>query len=371
MAGTATVNGAALASTGTGGTLTFKEQMSSIFAVEAENSNPLQIAGMVGKQEEDRNAVIVKLKPLNTGGDSITYSLRMKLKTQGVDGDGVIEGNEPHLEFYADTVKIDQKSFPVKLPGKMGQQYLRLKDLRKEAVSAITVQGGEWEGEMAIKMIAGKLGTNYEILPSTFSGWAGNPLVDVDTDHLMHGGSATSKATLQTTDTFKAADLLRMKTRAKTMSPKVPALKIGGKEVHIVLMHPYVLKDLKTEVGDNAWAAIERAKLQGGQDPKMNGLINAAAGALHGCLLFDYELVPLFTDYGAGSNVTASRVLFLGAQAAVLAFAGPLEWEFEEERFNYKKVYGCNASTIRAVKPTIFGSKRFGMLAMDVATTAA
>jgi N4-gp56 family major capsid protein len=371
MAGTPTIDGAALASTGTGGALTFKEQMSSILATEASNENPLEFDGIIGAEVDDKNAAIVRLKPLSGGGDQMTYSMRTRLRGPGVDNDDDIEGNEQELTLYSDSIKLALKNFPVALPGRMGLQFLKLGDLRKEAVAAIKEQGSSWEAELAITMLAGKLGTNYEILPSDFTGW-GSTLTDVDATHQMYGNDATAKANLDSADTFVLSDLVRMRAKAKTLTPKVMPIKVGTKKYYIVLMHPDVVRDLKTSTATLNWGDLEKAKMQGGS--KNSALVDGSIGIYHGCLLYEYELMPIYTDYGAGSNVRASRILFLGQQAGV-KLTGKFpnstgEWDFEEKKFQYGQKYGANVSCMVAYKPCIFNSKRFGMLAMDVATLA-
>jgi N4-gp56 family major capsid protein len=272
-------------------------------------------------------------------------------------------------------VLIDQARFGTRIAGRMTMQFTK-QDLRKDSVSRLVEQSSAWETALTVTMLSGKIGTQTaltDIVGAGFTGWAGNSLVDVDSTHLYWGGDAISKALLDASDRISYNDFVRASTYQDTLSPKVPRLKVGGKNMRgIALMHPYVLRDLKTAVGDNTWSQIERAKLQGGQEFSANGLISGSAGVLDGWVIMTSELCPIYTDYGGGS-VQASRVLFLGAQAGVYLtgkFGDGTEWDYVEKKFDADNQIGFYSGKILGIKPTIFNSKRLGMLAFDVAAAS-
>lgn len=79
-----------------------------------------------------------------------------------------------------------------------------------------------------------------------------------------------------------------------------------------------------------------------------------------------------FTDYGAASNVSASRGLVLGCQAGVIAFGSPGQdlrfgWH-EEERDNGNRLV-ITTHTIFGFTKVTFNGYDFGVMVMDTAAT--
>jgi N4-gp56 family major capsid protein len=346
---------------------TFKQQMAGVFATEVPNLDPTEAPGFVGKDE----AAIIQVGGLEEGGDQVTYNLLYQQDDAGIDGDGTLEGNEGALSYADDAIKIDQKRFAIKLGGRMSEQRVKLK-LRKDAVSNLKSLHARWRAELFMTMLTGKLGTNRTLLPASFTGFAGNTLTDVDSDHLLYAGNATAKADVDSADTFTLDDLIDLVTKAKTVANIIEPIRVQGKEVFLVVLHPYVVRDLKKATGENSWGAVERALLTGGLDPSKSNIIKGAIGMYHGCVLIESQYCGTFSDYGAGSNVAASRVILLGKKAGVVARGkGDFEnWMYNEETFDYGNQVGFAAGQITGMKATIFASKRYAMLAMDCAAAA-
>lgn len=357
----------------TSSTLTFKQQLSGVFATEERVFNEFLRNGWMG---EGDNNIFRKLPALKEGGDQTTYPLLMQLEGPPVAGDGTIEGNERSLTYYSDSILIDQARFGARINGRMTMQFTKQK-LREDHIRQLSAQSADWEMAMAITMLAGKLGTQTALTNKIgvgFTGWAGNSLTDVDSGHLFFGGDASSKATVDALDKITFNDFVRIGTAQDTLVPKIPRLKIGGQNMRgMALMHPEVLRDLKlASTGAITWTDIERAKLQGGDDFRKNGLVTGAAGILDGWAIHTSELCPIYTDYGAGS-VRASRVLFLGAGAGTCLtgkFSDGVEWDYVEKKFDADNQLGFYVGKIIGYKPAIFNSKRFGMAALDVACAA-
>jgi N4-gp56 family major capsid protein len=357
----------------TSSSLTFKQQLSGLFATEERVNNEFVKNGWRGK---GANFIFRELPAMKEGGDSTTYPLLMQLEGPPVAGDSPIEGNERALTYYSDIILLDQARFGAKIAGRMAQQFTK-QQLREDHISNLSAQSADWELAVSITMLSGKIGTQTALTNKVgvgFAGWAGNTLTDVDSTHLYWGGDATSKATLDALDKITYNDFVRMSTVAYTTVPKIPRLKIGGQYIKgVALMHPDVKRDLQLSMtGALTWAEIEKAKLQGGADFKNSGIVSGAAGILDGWIIQESELCPIYTDYGAGS-VRASRVLFLGAGAGTYLtgkFGDGVEWDYVEKKFDADNQLGFYVGKILGVKPAIFNSKRFAMLALDVACAA-
>lgn len=356
---------------GTSSSLTDKVIRSTIFANQLTHENPLEQSGMIGVGP---NFVVQVLNDdLDKGGDQITYHRANKFTGAGFDEGDPVEGYEQTGTFDDDSVKVSSKEFPFRISLVMDDQRTMLNMLEIH-MNKLREQIVEWKSWLVLTYLSGKVGTNVEILPTDFTGWAGNTLTDVDTTHLMYGGNATAKNDLDSSDTMVLTDFVRLKDKARTLSYKIPPVKIKGKNYHIVLLHSNVYRDLRTSAATQNMYDVDKATLSGGQSPMENQIFTAMAGIMNGCIIIVCDQCAIYTDYGAGSNVRASRVLFLGPQAAVWAMgrkAQKVEWEFVKETFEYKKEMGVLARTIGGCKAVIFNSQRSAMLAMDVATLAA
>lgn len=355
----------------TSSTLAEKVLMSEVFTKQVALMNPLEQQGMIGAGK----GYVVQLlnSNLDKGGDQITYHRKNKLTGPGHDEGDPKEGYEQAIAFHDDSVKVSSKEFTVRVALVVDDQRTLL-DMVDESMDSLRDQVAEWKAWIVITFLAGKVGTNVQILPTSFTGWAGNTLTDVDSNHLMYGGNATAKADVDSSDTMVLADFTRLKDKAMTLTYKIPTLNIKGRNLNVVLIHPNVYRDLRTSTATQSLWELDKAQLQGGADPMANGLITAAAGIVSGCIIIVCEQCPIYTDYGAGSNVRASRVLFLGPQAAVWAMgrkAQKVEWEFVKKKFEYDSEVGICARTIGGCKAVIYNSERSAMIAMDVATLAA
>ena len=355
----------------TSSTLTDKVIRSTIFANQLTHENPLEQSGMIGVGPG--YVVQILNSDLDKGGDQITYHRANKFTGPGFDEGDPKEGYEQAGTFDDDSVLVSSKEFAFRVSLVMDDQRTML-DMVEIEMGKLREQIVEWKSWLILTYLSGKVGTNVEILPTTFTSWAGNSLTDVDTTHLMYGGNATAKNDLDSSDTMVMTDFVRLKDKARTLTYKIPPVKIKGKNYHIVLLHSNVYRDLRTSSATQNMYDVDKATLQGGMSPMENQIFSAMAGVINGCIIIVCDQCAIYTDYGAGGTTRASRVLFLGPQAAVWALgrkAQKTEWVFEKETFEYKSEVGVLARTIGGCKAVIFNSQRSAMLAMDVATLAA
>lgn len=79
---------------------------------------------------EGKDSLIYQLpETKKTAGDKVTYGLRTVLSGNGVSGDGTLEGVEESLNFYNDSVTLDQLRHAVR--SKMASLY---RNIQKEMV---------------------------------------------------------------------------------------------------------------------------------------------------------------------------------------------------------------------------------------------
>lgn len=87
-------------------------------------------------------------------------------------------------------------------------------------------------------------------------------------------------------------------------------------------------------------------------------------------VLHEHQAVIRMADYGSGNNVEAARALFLGVQAAVIAFGSKgnglrFGW-YEEERDSGNQVV-ISTHSIFGISKVQFNAKDFGIMAIDTA----
>lgn len=317
----------------------------------------------------------------NDAGDQVSYDLVMQLKMKPIQGDSNLRGNEEDLKFYTDNLYIDQMRGGVNTGGKMSRKRT-IHDLRKIA----RVRQGEWWSrlfdETLFQYLSGARGVNGDFIEdSTFTGYAGNAFAAPDNQHLLYGAASTavtSKAGLASTDKFNLALIDRAVARASTMGggtsgvPAIQPVEIDGEEHYVIVMHPWQEYDLRTSTATGQWLDIQKAAAA--SEGRNNPIFKGGLGLYNDVVLHKHRGVIRFSDYGAGSNVAAARALFMGRQAAVVAFGSPgtgLRFDWNEESEDRGNQVVITTGSIFGVKKTAFTidgtSRDFGVIALDTA----
>lgn len=320
----------------------------------------------------------------NDAGDSISYDLVMQLRMQPVEGDQLLEGREEDLKFYTDAVYIDQARGGVNTGGRMTRKRT-IHDVRKLA----RARQAEWWArvfdELFFMYLSGARGVNSDYTyPLNYSGFANNALVAPDTYHLITQGGKT-KSTLSATTTGLDGDCLTLATidmarnRAAVMGggtsgiPAMEPIMIDGEEHFVCVMHPHQVYSLRNTTSAGNWLDIQKAAAAA--EGRNNPIFKGGLGMYNNVVLHDHRAVIRFSDYGAGT-VKAARALFLGRQAAVVAFGSPgtdLRFDWHEESRDNGNQAVISTSSIFGIKKTSFDTKTttgkldFGVIAIDSA----
>lgn len=311
-------------------------------------------------------------------GEQITYDLSMQLNMQPIEGDAELHGKEEGLSFYTDNVYIDQMRGGADCGGRMTRKRT-LHDLRKVAKARSVDWWARVFDEIIVMYLSGARGTNTEfVFPTTYSGFANNSLTAPDSNHIVYGGTATLKSNVTANDKMSTLPIDRAVAYAEMMGgggpayseiPQIQKCEVDGEEVFLMIMDPYQKFDLRRNTTTNDWADIQKAIATAAG--KESAFIKGGIGMWNGVVLHSHPNIIRFTDYGAGS-VAASRALFCGNQAGVIAFGSPGQdlrfgWH-EEERDNGNKVI-ITTHTIWGFKKVTFNGNDFGVMAIDTAAT--
>ncbi len=314
----------------------------------------------------------------NDAGDTITYDLVMALKMAGIEGDEILRGKEENLSLYTDSVSIDQLRGGVNTGGKMTRKRT-LHDLRKIARARESEWWARIFDEMFFIYLSGARGVNDDFnTPLNFTGRAGNPLVAPDSQHLMYGGAATSKATLTTADKMSLKLVDRLVARASMMGggtagiPSIEPMMIEGEERYVLVMNPWQAYDLRTNSSNGEWLDVQKAAAAA--EGRKNPIFTGNMGMHNDVVLQQHKAIIRLGGYGAGANVDAARALFMGRQAGVVAFGSAgdgLKFDWTEETEDRGNQLVITTASIFGIKKTAFVidgvSRDFGVIAVDTA----
>jgi N4-gp56 family major capsid protein len=172
-----------------------------------------------------------------------------------------------------------------------------------------------------------------------------------------------------TTNNLDLHDIDRLVAKAKTFSPMIRPIKVGGEDKWVAFLHPYQVYALRGNTSTGQYIDIQKAAMTGGQVAN-NPLYTGALGEYNGVILHEDVRVPPTQDNGgtgitAASSQNAYRACFAGAQAASFAVGqdntdGAMNWV--EELFDYENQLGVSAGMIFGLKKMVFNSKDFATI---------
>lgn len=331
---------------------------------------------MMGSGEETQMP-IQRLDYLeNEAGEQITYDLSLQLTGEPTEGDDDLEGNVERLKFATDKMYIDQLRKGADGGGRMTQKRT-LHSLRKVARARLTEYFARLYDEIITMYASGARGINADFIYGlAFTGRANNPLKAPDSTHQMYGGSATSKATITSSDKMGIAVLEKLPVRAKLMGggtqniPRIQPILVEGMKTFVLVLSPYQIHSLRTETGASGWLEIQKSLAT--SIGKNSPIIKGGVGMHNQIVIHEHESTIRFNDYGSGANLAAARGLFLGRQAVCMAFGSSgnrMAFDWNEELKDHKNRPEFSASTIFGTKKCSFSiagtEYDFGSIAVD------
>ena len=326
----------------------------------------------------ENNIIERKVDLEQSAGDEIRFDLNMKLRGDMTEGDDVVEGREENLTFLQDVVRIDQARKGADAGGRMTRKRT-LHNLRQIAKDRVAEFTAEWTDELMIVYLSGAAPGSYVNEDAMVRRpFATNPIEAPDRFHMVYGGSANSKATLEESHRMSRDLIERVSVMPRMMAAlddtgqtvKMSPVSVeeGGKHF-VMLMSPFQMHDLRNGAGELGWAAIQKAAAAA--EGKNNPLFKGGAGMINDVVLHQHENVRRFRDYGAGQNVEAHRALFMGRQAGVLAYGNGgngTRFQWVEESKDAGNRVAIYAGAILGFKKTRFGGRDFGIIAVDTAS---
>lgn len=317
------------------------------------------------------NVIEMKTDVESDQGDRVSFDLSVQLRGKPTTGDNRVEGNEENLRFYTDEVIVDQTRKGVSAGGRMTRKRTA-HDMRKVARDRLGDYWQEYLDQLMFMYLAGARGMNEDFLEDDgYTGHAGNPLQTPDSGHILFGGSATSKATITSSDVMNRDLIEKAATEASMMRATDPEtanmmpVTVEGEEHYVTVMSPFQEHDLRTSVGATGWLELQKAA--SAAEGSKNRIFKGGMGMINNVILHCHKSTIRFNDAGTGSDLPMSRALFMGRQAGVCAYGVPGGSKFS---WFEKRVDGDNepiviAGTIVGIKKTRFNNRDFGVMALD------
>lgn len=319
------------------------------------------------------NSIIQRKTELETDpGDRISFDLCVQMRAKPTYGDARLEGKEESLKFYTDEVIIDQVRHAASAGGKMSRKRTA-HDMRMVAKNRLGDYFARLVDELFFMYLSGARGINEDFIEGTdYMGFAGNAFAAPDSEHLLFGGDATSKATIDSADVMTRVVIERAANKAEMMQARNPRVanmvpvSNGSDDQYVMLMSPYQEYNLRNTSGSE-WLDVQKAAAAA--EGKNNPIFKGGLGMINNVVLHKHRNVIRFSDYGSGANVLAARALFMGRQAGVVAYgtSGGLRYTWEEETKDYNNEPTVASGFIGGIKKTRFNDADFGVIAVDTA----
>lgn len=340
--------------------------------------NMIENANRTDKGAEMANAPVVVLNDLTKNeGDTISYDLYLQMNGRPTFGDDILEGNLESLEAFSDEITINQVRHGVDIGGRMSNKRT-VNDQRSTARAKLTEWFAQFVDQMLFTNLAGRRGINEFLIPKNvnYAVRDTHEFQDYDEDHIIYGGSATSKATLTANDklTLGLLDIIYVKASTEggdaDKTVRLSPLDKNGDDAWIGLFHPYQIHDLRTDAGTNGWLDIQKAAA--GSDGQNSPIFKNKLGDYRGIMLRQHKHVSLDNTYGAGSNIQSARGALMGRQALVMAFGNAssanlrADWTEKDIDVDNNKKAISGRMMLNAKRPR-FGGKDVNSYAIDTA----
>lgn len=324
--------------------------------------------------------VYIKDDLKKTKGDRVTVTLMNALTGDGVQGSGVLEGNEESVNTYTQNLLIDELRNAVRV--EMGISYQRNNawfDVRKQSQDLLS----DWFADRMSQSLLNQLTGNT--VPTDTKRTGNNPVTATDSGHTKWKTAHVTAQTLDATDVFTLRNIDLAVNAAKTYAGSTGAPirrgKIMGELAYAVIIHPNQWDDCKSQTGVADWTEITKAAYQGnkGDDPIANGALKRSmtevVGKYNGTYILVDPRVPAAIHSTAGTAVANTRMaVFIGAQAACMAFGSDNDAErmkWVEDTFDYEHYIGVAAGSIFGIIRSYFNSLNFASVVLPTYTTIA
>ena len=324
---------------------------------------------------EDSATIYLLDNLTKNSGDSITFGVSNLLSGAGTLDFNTLTGKEERPTTYGDSLFVHELAHAVLLVGPISIQRV-LFDMRKIGRNRLA----DWNAARADHAVANQVGSQVQISDTRYTGLQAatapspNAAATPASRQIVapYGGTNTNAASLTSSQTMDIR-LTDVAIRwAKSITAGIRPMQVAGRKIYLEIMHPSQVTDMRTSTSQGQWLDLEKSAMMGG-DVGDNPVWWEAIGMYHNTLFHENARVPNAVNNAGAVVADTKRAIFMGAQAAVLAFGRyPGEssrFRWLEELMDFARQLGIGTSSIWGVKKVIFNSVDFGSLAIDTYAT--
>jgi N4-gp56 family major capsid protein len=309
--------------------------------------------------KEDTSAVVVMDQLEKHAGDSVTIGESTLLTGAGVLGLNTLTGNEEAPNTYNDALIINELCHAILLVGPISNQRV-LFDRRKIGRNRLA----DWYAARCDHAGANQLGS---YTPQTDVRFTGLQACTTVTRQILPTG-VTDAANLASTNMMAITFWDTAVRAAKALTTGIRPVKVNGRDLFIGLMHPSQSTDMRQNASTGQWLDIERAAMTGG-DIGDNPIFWNSLGMYHGVLFHENSRVTNAVANAGTAVANTKRAIFLGSQAAVLAFGRgqgeSQKFRWLEELRDFGRQIGIGASAIWGLVKVQFNAIDYAVAAVD------
>ena len=302
---------------------------------------------------DDSNAIIQSKDDMTKGpGDRLRNTLRVQLSGDGISGDSTLEGSEEALTTYTDDFVVDQLRHAVRSGGRMTEQRIPF-SVREEARLGLT----DWWADRIDTALFNQLCGNNAQSDTKFTG--SNSVTAPDNTHHFWPGVISADESLTAAETMSIDLIDNIVMEAKTQTPILRPVMVGGDPHYTMFLHPGQVKDLRTSTTTGQWLDIQKAAMSGGKISD-NPIFTGALGVYNGVVLHEATRVTLGVNSSTSVAVANTRrAVLMGSQAGVVGFGrnnGGATMTWVEELFDLTGRFSQNlfrSLTPRGVLQTV------------------
>ena len=331
--------------------------------------------------EGEDNIIQTKTETGKAAGDKVTCGLVMSLTGDGVTEGQSLEGNEEDLTTYDDSLFVNELRHAVRVKNSRSIDAQRVpENLRSIGRNRLAQWYASRMDTTMFLHLCGYTGAAFsrdnQTVDPTLAVYNGNNTVTAPTSgrHIWADGthSADEDLTSATDDAFRLEFIDEAVLKAKTATPYISPINVGGDEKYVMFLHPSQAKDMRTDATANriTWYDTHKASLQGGESRPSNPIYSGALGEYNGVILHEAYRVPNGVNSSDGSQVAnTKRAVLCGRQAAMCGYGrehkGSTKYKWTEELFDYRNQLGIGVDVVWGIKKCVFNSSDYATIVVS------
>lgn len=321
-----------------------------------------------------KSAGIIEVKEdtSKSAGDVVKYSLRSRLTNSGLIGMQAAEGNQVGLDFYQDSLTIDQIRNVVNIPAAQTIQQQRIQfNLNEESYMALKDWMVERQTVSIFNQLCGNDATSIIYDGTTYAGdtrkviTGCNSVSALASSRVIRANGLATDALVNADSTAKMslAYIRQAEALAMTQRPYILPLNDGGIKYHCYVHIDGFRQLLEDTTDSSQHRDFLLAQMQSGF--KNEALIG---------LSFNYSQTKVIAvdklPNGVNSNTAQTntrRAVFVGRQAATMALGqgfGTAGYSFKQDDADVKNRLDISVTAVWGLKRSVYNSVDYGAIAI-------